>query len=71
MCQVLLRGIETQGYVIMSAARASVSQNLHRPVWKERALLSKTTWSGGLESMQYYATVRSASVPLCSDKPFL
>jgi hypothetical protein len=55
---VLLRGIETQGYVIMSAARASVSQNLHRPVWKERALLSKTTWSGGLESMQYYATVR-------------
>ncbi len=24
----------------------------------ERALLSKTTWSGGLESMQYYATVR-------------
>jgi hypothetical protein len=24
----------------------------------KRALLSKTTWSGGLESMQYYATVR-------------
>ena len=52
-----MKGIETQGYVIMSAARASVSQNLHRPVWKERALLSKSTWSGGLESMQYYATV--------------
>ena len=62
--QVLLRGIETQGYVIMSAARASVSQNLHRPVWKERALLSKTTWSGGLESMQYYATVRSPQIRL-------
>ena len=30
----------------------------HDPaVWKERALLSKSTWSGGLEGMQYYATV--------------
>ena len=26
-------------------------------MWKERALLSKSTWSGGLEGMQYYATV--------------
>ena len=52
-----MKGIETSGYVIMSAARASVSQNIHRPVWKERALLSKSTWSGGLEGMQYYATV--------------
>ncbi|XP_023323171.1 protein KIAA0100 isoform X4 [Eurytemora carolleeae] len=62
--QLLMRGIETQGYVIMSAARASVSQNLHRPVWKERALLSKTTWSGGLESMQYYATVSEEGADL-------
>ena len=55
--QVLLKGIETSGYVIISAARAVVRQNIHRPVWKEKTLLSKTTWSGGLETMQYYATV--------------
>ena len=55
--QVLLKGIETSGYVIISAARAVVRQNMHRPVWKEKTLLSKTTWSGGLETMQYYATV--------------
>ena len=55
--QVLLKGIETKGYVIISAARATVSQNVCRPVWKEKTLLSKTTWSGALETMQYYATV--------------
>ena len=55
--QVLLKGIETPGYVIISAARAVVRENMHRPVWKEKTLLSKTTWSGGLETMQYYATV--------------
>ena len=32
--QVLLKGIETSGYVIISAARAVVRQNIHRPVWK-------------------------------------
>ena len=54
---MLLKGIETSGYVIISAARAVVRQNNHRPVWKEKTLLSKSTWSGGLETMQYYATV--------------
>ena len=55
--QVLLKGIETKGYVIISAARANINQNMCRPVWRDKTLLSKTTWSGGLETMQYYATV--------------
>lgn len=56
--QVLLKGIETKGYVIVSAAKAEIVQRVHRPVWKERAaLVSKTTWVGSLECMQYYATV--------------
>ena len=55
--QVLLKGIETKGYVIISAARATVTQNMCKPVWRDKTLLSKTTWSGGLETMQYYATV--------------
>jgi len=62
--QVLLKGIETKGYVIISAARATVSQNICRPVWKEKTLLSKTTWSGGLETMQYYATVSEEGADL-------
>lgn len=55
--QVLLKGIETRGYVILSAAKAEILQRVHRPVWRERALVSKTTWVGSLECMQYYATV--------------
>lgn len=55
--QVLLKGCETKGYVILSAAKAEILQRIHRPVWKDHTLVSKTTWVGTLESMQYYATV--------------
>ncbi|PNF40865.1 hypothetical protein B7P43_G15929 [Cryptotermes secundus] len=55
--QVLLKGCETKGYVILSAAKAEILQCVHRPAWKDRTLVSKTTWVGSLECMQYYATV--------------
>lgn len=55
--QVLLKGIETRGYVILSAAKAEILQRVHHPIWKERSLVPKTTWVGSLECMQYYATV--------------
>lgn len=55
--QVLLKGCETKGYVIMSAAKAEILKKIHRPVWKDRTLVSKTSWVGSLECMQYYATV--------------
>jgi hypothetical protein len=55
--QVLLKGCETKGYVILSAAKAEILQRIHRPAWKDRTLVSKTTWVGSLECMQYYATV--------------
>ncbi|XP_025831839.1 protein KIAA0100 [Agrilus planipennis] len=57
--QVLLRGCETKGYVILSAANAQILQKIHRPVWKDRTLVSKTTWVGLLECLQYYATVNA------------
>lgn len=55
--QVLLKGCETSGYVILSAAKAEILQRVHRPVWRDRSIVSKTTWIGSLECMQYYATV--------------
>lgn len=55
--QVLLKGCETSGYVILSAAKAEILQRVHRPAWRDRSLVSKTTWVGFLECMQYYATV--------------
>ncbi|KAJ8953880.1 hypothetical protein NQ318_019120 [Aromia moschata] len=57
--QVLLKGCETKGYVILSAAKAEIAQRIHRPAWKDRTLVSKTTWVGSLECMQYYATVNA------------
>ncbi|XP_060521817.1 protein hobbit [Cylas formicarius] len=57
--QVLLKGCETNGYVILSAAKAEIVQRIHRPAWKDRTLVSKTTWTGSLECMQYYATVNA------------
>lgn len=41
----------------MSAAKAEILKKIHRPVWKDRTLVSKTSWVGSLECMQYYATV--------------
>lgn len=56
-CQVLLKGCETGGYVIVSAAKAHILQRAHKPVWKHGTIVPKTTWVGSLEGMQYYATV--------------
>ncbi|RWS30554.1 hypothetical protein B4U80_04431 [Leptotrombidium deliense] len=57
--QVMLRGSESLGYVIASAAKTQIWQNVHRPVWKEHTLYSKTTWVGSVECMQYYGTVEA------------
>ncbi|CAG9812625.1 unnamed protein product [Phaedon cochleariae] len=57
--QVLLKGCETKGYVILSSAKAEIVQRIHKPAWKDRTLVTKTTWVGTLECMQYYATVNA------------
>ena len=60
-CQVLLKGFETSGYVILSASKAHIIQREHKPVWKHGTIVPKTTWIGALEGMQYYATVAAGS----------
>ena len=50
--QVMLKGLETSGYVIVGAAKASILSRDHQPVWKDRHLKSKTTLVGSLECMQ-------------------
>ncbi|XP_045542824.1 protein KIAA0100 [Papilio machaon] len=51
--QVVLKGCETRGYVILCAARAEVRQRVRRAP-------AATAWSGALSAMQYYATVSAA-----------
>lgn len=57
--QVLLKGPETKGYVIISTEKAEILQRIHRPVWRDMTLVAKTTWVGSLQSVQYYATVNA------------
>ncbi|XP_053625203.1 protein hobbit [Plodia interpunctella] len=53
--QVVLKGCETRGYVILCAARAEVRQRVRRQ--PAAAAAAAAAWSGALSAMQYYATV--------------
>lgn len=55
----------------MSAAKAEILQRIHRPVWKDHSLVSKTTWVGTLDSMQYYATVSAGKTDFIDGKTIL
>ncbi|XP_018603767.1 protein KIAA0100-like isoform X1 [Scleropages formosus] len=56
-CQVMLRGMETAGCVLVSAAKAQLLQCEHHPAWYSSTLKQKTTWTCLLDGMQYFATM--------------
>ncbi|CAF3599141.1 unnamed protein product [Rotaria sp. Silwood1] len=62
--QIALRGIESRGYVILSAGIALVDQYRHKPVWRDQQLCDKTSWHGNLQGMQYFATTVSSTSTL-------
>ena len=47
-----MKGCETPGHVIVSAANAQVLSCNHVPIWKDNQLRSKTTWVCSVECMQ-------------------
>ncbi|XP_012693346.2 protein KIAA0100 isoform X2 [Clupea harengus] len=55
--QMMLRGAETSGCVLVSAAKAQLLQNEHHPAWYNDTLKQKTTWTCLLDGMQYFATM--------------
>ncbi|KAL4223452.1 hypothetical protein ACF0H5_016923 [Mactra antiquata] len=56
--QIIVKGCETQGFVIVAAAKAKILSSSHAPVWvRDNQLRCKDTWVGTLDCMQYYATV--------------
>ncbi|CAF2397629.1 unnamed protein product [Rotaria sp. Silwood2] len=59
--QIALRGIESRGYVILSAGLALVDQYRHKAVWRDQQLCDKTSWHGNLQGMQYFATTVSST----------
>ncbi|XP_026992620.2 protein KIAA0100 isoform X2 [Tachysurus fulvidraco] len=56
-CQMMLRGTETAGCVLVSAAKAQLLQCEHHPAWYSDTLKQKTTWACSLDCMQYFATM--------------
>ncbi|CAF4612465.1 unnamed protein product, partial [Rotaria sp. Silwood2] len=56
-----VRGIESRGYVILSAGLALVDQYRHKAVWRDQQLCDKTSWHGNLQGMQYFATTVSST----------
>lgn len=55
--QVVMKGWETPGFIIISAARARINSYNHMPIWRASQLRSKSTWTAQVDCMQYYATV--------------
>lgn len=57
VAQMMLRGTETAGCVLVSAAKAQLLQCEHHPAWYNDTLKQKTTWTCLLDGMQYFATM--------------
>ncbi|RMX38549.1 hypothetical protein pdam_00010221 [Pocillopora damicornis] len=55
--QIVLKGIESEGCVLVAAGNAKILNRLHTPVWSKGELFNKKTWVGNVENLQYFATV--------------
>ena len=57
---MVLRGAETEGCVIVSAAKDQLLQCQHHPAWYGDTLKQKTSWTCLFDGMQYFATTESS-----------
>jgi hypothetical protein len=57
--QVVLKGIETNGYVVASSNKVQVFGQEHQPVLKEGDLVTKNSWLAYVGNLQYFSTFGS------------
>ncbi|EDO41905.1 predicted protein, partial [Nematostella vectensis] len=69
--QILLKGIETRGCVLVTAGSTTVLSRLHQPVWDKGELFNKKTWAGTVENVQYFATVSTGDTVSLDSIPWL
>ena len=50
--QVVLKGIESEGCVLVAAGNARILNRLHIPVWSKGEIFNKNTWFGNVENLQ-------------------
>lgn len=55
--QMLLRGCESQGFIIVSVAKSQIYQQIHQPVYHDHSLVTKITWIGSLQCMHYCTNI--------------
>ena len=52
--QIVLKGIESEGCVLVAAGNAKILNRLHTPVWSKGELFNKETWVGNVENLQVF-----------------
>ena len=50
--QIVLKGIESEGCVLVAAGNTIILNRLHTPVWSKGELFNKKTWVGNVENLQ-------------------
>lgn len=50
--QVVLKGIESEGCVLVAAGNARILKRLRTPVWSNGEMFNKETWVGKVENLQ-------------------
>jgi hypothetical protein len=62
--QVVFKGTDTNGAVIVTASTTEIKGCQHKPQYKGGELVAKTSWVASLDNMQYFAPVNSKSMSL-------